>query len=46
MFNGINRVADLCGVIIDPLTAPLAAGLLAQLNIEGPSNWDAPRARL
>ena len=48
MFNGINRVADLCGVVIDPLSAPLAEGLLEQLNMEGPSNWDAraPRAHL
>lgn len=42
MFNGINRVADLCGVVIDPLSAPLAEGLLEQLNMVGSSNWDAP----
>ena len=34
MFNGINRVADMCGVIIDPFSAEIAPSVLDALQME------------
>ena len=39
MFNGINVVADMCGVRIDRMTAPLAGGVLGALGVAEPANW-------
>ena len=39
MFNGINRVADMCGVIIDQFSAEIAPSVLDALQMEPGSNW-------
>jgi hypothetical protein len=47
MFNGINRVADMCGIQIDALSAPFADGVLDVLKMDAGSNWSkAGRAKL
>lgn len=44
MFNGINRVADMCGIKMDALSAPFAGFVLDVLRMEGGSNWGGPAA--
>lgn len=47
MFNGINIIADMCGVAVDGMTAPFAEGMLETLRVDAPPNWAAAaRAKL
>jgi hypothetical protein len=55
MFNGINRVADACGVRLDQMTREVAGEMLGQLGMAAPDEWrldgpphtsSHPRARL
>ena len=44
MFNGINRVADMCGVHLDAGTMQFTSEILPKLQMDGASNWDAVAA--
>ena len=43
MFNGINKVADACGVHLDELQVSMADAVLEQLKMKPADNWDMKR---